>query len=221
MRTVNPAYPRIFVEIPNNVPMFSLEGIDGVGKSEQKRLVVRALKERGIKTKGVATPSDSVIGIFIRANLYRLEAWERSALFLLDMIGILRRHLNYDGILLWDRYKDSSIASNKDMAPEESARWIQVLPNPNRTFLLDMSPEEVYKKRATSLHEHSADLTWQHLKHQRYHELVKWERDRIIVVDANKSRTEITSIIVEAIVVELRKIGFRKAKLNQKDTDFL
>ncbi|HCB35794.1 MAG: hypothetical protein A2W52_01515 [Candidatus Taylorbacteria bacterium RIFCSPHIGHO2_02_49_25] len=201
-------YPQIFVDVPKNLRMFALEGIDGVGKSEQKVLVIKTLQKLGIKAEGVTTPSASGIGTFLRANLYRLEPWERSTLFLLDMIRILRNHINYDGVLVWDRYKDSSIASNKDMAPEESARWVRVLPDPIRTFLLDMPPEDVYKKRTASLHEHSIDLAWQRMKYRRYHTLVRRNPNRIVVIDADKSRIEVTSIIVEAITSDLRKIGF-------------
>lgn len=206
-------YPQIIVDIPRQKEMFNFEGIDGVGKSEQRDRVIPVLDGLGIKAKAVSAPSTTAVGAFLRENLRTLQPWERSNLFVLDMIRTLKDNEDYDGILIWDRYKDSNIVSNKDMAPEESARWVEELPDPLKTFLLDMPPQDIVSKRGESLHDHSLDIEWQELKRHRYYDLVEKEPERFIIVNADQDKEIVTTTIVKGITDVLRKIRSLRLEL--------
>lgn len=199
-------YPKILVPVPELEPMFSFEGIDGSGKTTQVVRVTQELIKREIEAKSVKSPSYSPLGNFIRENLQQLQPWVRSTLFLLDTIAILRQYDRSGKILLWDRYKDSHIISNKDMTPEEATRWHAPLPDPAKTFLLDIDPRIVREKRSL-LDTHSFDMEWQLLKHERYRELANKEAPRIVVIDATQKKEVITEFITSTILDELERLG--------------
>jgi len=64
---------------------FSLEGIDGSGKTTQIREVSSALKELGYNILVLKSPSDTLFGNFIRANVKTLDKQLIRDLFLLDI----------------------------------------------------------------------------------------------------------------------------------------
>lgn len=198
-------YPELLIDIPQNLKIYSFEGIDGSGKSTGIQIVKQRLLSFGVDSTVVASPSNTLLGKFLRENLKNLEPWQRHMLFVMDMVGIIRRQTmeNSKSVLLWDRYIDSNVVSNKDTEPEESVKWIECLPTPRRTFLYDITPETVIRERIESVHDHSMDLVWQRLKYERYHQLVKQDPERIIVVDATQGRETIAEVITDIIVNDL------------------
>ena len=198
-------YPEILIDVPANQKMYTFEGIDGSGKSTSIRLVQQEIVSHGVHAVAVASPSDTALGRFLRENLRSLEPWQRHTLFVMDMAGIIRRQSaeNPDAILLWDRYIDSNIVSNKDTSPEDSAKWVACLPLPRKTFLYDIKPEVVVSQRAESAHDHSMDLGWQQLKHDRYLALAQQQPDRIMTVDATQDRHVIAQKVTRVILDDL------------------
>ena len=199
--------PEILITIPDQQNIYSFEGIDGSGKSTQVSRVQLALAQRGVEAGTAASPSSNLLGTFLRENLHKLEAWQRHSLFVMDMADILIKsaNLNPGRIILWDRYIDSNVVSNKDTSPEEAARWVASLPVPRKTFFFDISPEEILKKRVESVHDHSADTEWQQLKYDRYKELAARDSQRIVTIDANQEREIITQIISEVIYSDIQQ----------------
>lgn len=197
--------PKLHITIPEDLIMFSFEGIDGSGKSTQVNRVAEALTTNGLEAVILTSPSDRLIGKFIKANLKALHPWERSALFLMDQIATLRKYEGKNSVLLWDRYKDSDIVSNKDHTPEESALWVACLPNPLRTFLLDINPLTIAQKRQESAHDHSNDLEWQRLKYERYHTLAQQNAARFRVINADRNMEDITKEIVAQIMEDIKR----------------
>lgn len=136
-----------------------------------------------------------------------LRTWERNALFVMDMIAILKDNEGTNRVLIWDRYKDSNRVANKDMTPEEAEESVSCLPETTRTFLLDLDPEIIIKDRRDSLHPHSTDLDWQREKRRRYLDLAERHHPRIIVVDAALREEQITEFIARRIVLDLKERG--------------
>lgn len=199
--------PFIPVRIPTPWVHFSFEGIDGVGKTTQSIRVEKELLSRGVPIQLGKCPSPTLLGEFLRHNMKSLKTWERNALFLMDMIAILRKNEGTNRVLIWDRYKDSNRVANKDMSLEEAEECVSCLPETNRTFLLDLDPEIVVAQRKDSLHEHSLDLNWQRVKRKRYLDLADKYKNRIIIVDAVQEEEVITRYITDRIVNDLKALG--------------
>ncbi len=178
--------------------MFSFEGIDGCGKTTQSEEVAKRLRNLGYPVVEVSSPSKGTIGRFIRRNLRNLPKLRRNTLFLLDFLYVLRTYPS--GILIWDRYVDSGYVSNRDTSIYEALKFFSQLPLPNRTYLLQISPEEIYRQRANSLHDHSIDLEWQDFKYRRYQKLLQMFPDRFYVIDANRDAGSITNEVVTDIL---------------------
>jgi len=193
------------IHVPQRKNMFSLEGIDGSGKSTQLRNVANALSGLGIESLSVASPSTGLIGEFVRNNMKRLFGWERNALFLMDFIHVLQENSDPSKILLWDRYVDSGYVSNRDMTIDQAVEWLSILPDATKTFLLDIDPKLVVMNRSESAHDHSNDLIWQQFKRDRYETLVEMFPDRIVRIDACQNPDAITDQIVSVIYENIEK----------------
>ena len=103
--------------------LFSLEGIDGAGKTTQTPLIAAALKQLEFDVRILKSPSTEPLGEFIRKHVRTLEPWLRNALFVLDMQATMRSHTKDDSsnvVLLWDRYIDSFYASNPEMTLDDA-----------------------------------------------------------------------------------------------------
>lgn len=192
-------FAEILFPIPAHKNMFTLEGIDGSGKSTQTKAVVETLQQQGIDTVSLTNPSDSDLGRFLRANLRTLPSWQRFSLFVMDMLDVLDKQKEHR-VLIWDRYLDSTITSNSDTEPDVAARWVVNLPRPSHTYFLDIRPEKVINFRSDSLHDHSLNVSWQNLKYKRYKELYLTDPDRVTIIDASLSRETITSLITTSLV---------------------
>jgi len=199
--------PIIPVEVPVPKVHFSLEGIDGVGKTTQFIKLGKELLSRGLHVQMGKSPSSTPLGEFLRHNMGSLKTWERNTLFLMDMIAILRDNNGSNRILIWDRYKDSNRVANKDMSLEEAEESVVCLPEANKTFLLDLDPEIIITQRQDSEHRHSLDLDWQREKRRRYLALADRDKPRIVVVDANQSEETIAQFIAGNIVYDLKNLG--------------
>lgn len=194
----------IIVDIPLDVHMYSIEGIDGSGKTTQSKLIEKKLIEKGYDVKSVHTPSKTLLGDFLRENLMKLNAWEKSTLFLLDMIQVIKTNSLKSRILLWDRYTDSSLVSNWDINPDEASEWIKSLPLPRKTFLLDIEPEIVLRKRPEKAGFDTLDLKWQYLKYNRYKELIRKNPKRFVEIKADRKIETITDEIVNIIIKDIK-----------------
>lgn len=182
--------------------MFSIEGIDGAGKSTQVTAVKELLQEMGLKVRTLKSPSNTLLGEFLRKNIAKIEPTLKHQLFLIDILESLKNISETDDeIILWDRYIDSFYISNQEMTLNEAVEFTKDLPKPVKTFFLNISIEDIFSERADSVHDHSS-IEWLKLKSNRYSELVKNESDRIIVLDGRQPISEIT----KQIVSEIKKI---------------
>lgn len=180
--------------------MFSLEGIDGVGKTTQAPLIKDVLESYGFAAHLLKSPDTTLLGEFIRANVRHLDPWVRNQLFLLDIQATLRRfRYEADVVLIWDRYIDSFYASNPEMTLDEAEELVRPLARPYRTFWLDIDPSVIFDRRKQSLDHHS-DPIWLQLKVDRYRQLYALHPSRIIRIDADRPKASVTEQITNTIM---------------------
>lgn len=186
--------------------MFSLEGIDGSGKTTQIPFIKGSLERTGFAVRTFKSPSTSPIGEFIRKNVRTFNPWLRNRLFVLDMQATLmdqEKELNPNVILIWDRYIDSFYTSNTEMTLQEADALVTEMPVPIRTFWLDIEPTVVLSERKETINEHS-DPEWLTFKQQRYKELLQRDPQRIIRVDGKRPIEVVTSEVTEEILRTMR-----------------
>ncbi len=180
--------------------MFSLEGIDGAGKSTQLPLIAAHLQKLGILVQTVASPSNGVRGQYLRQHVRELNSATRNKLFLEDMVASLQMVPEENNlVILWDRYIDSFYASNREMTKEEANQLTKELPKPKLTFLLEIGPEYIFSERRQAINHHS-DPEWLNLKVARYQELAADEPNRFVVINARQPIVVITEKIVSLIL---------------------
>lgn len=187
--------------------MFSLEGIDGSGKTTQTPFIKESLERAGFTVRIFKNPSTGLLGEFIRKNVRLFEPWLRNRLFILDMQAtLMNQEKNHDPntILIWDRYIDSFYASNQEMTISNAVNLVANMPVPAKTFWLDIDPMIVLSQRSEATDDHS-DPEWLSLKQHRYGELFQRYPQRIVRIDGQQSINKITNQIVDEIIKTMRQ----------------
>ena len=182
--------------------MFSLEGIDGSGKTTQAPLLKKSLTKFGFSVHILKSPSESILGEFIRKNVRTFTPHLRNSLFILDMqLELIKQENEYSAsdIFIWDRYIDSFYASNPEMTIKEANKLVIKMPIPIKTFWFNIDPSVVLKNRSQVTNEHS-DPKWLLMKQERYEELFYKNSDRIININAQQPINLITDIITRNII---------------------
>jgi len=177
---------------------YSLEGIDGSGKTTQMKEVSIALRELGYNVLVLKSPSDTTLGNFIRANVKILDKQLLRDLFLMDIKNQQRSADEYD-LIIWDRHVDSFYSSNDDMSLDEYKQIYEIIGFPEKTFFLDLDPSIVTEQRKEAVDYHVID-SWQQEKRRRYLELEKLFPERIIKLDATSEISDLKNKIVSEIV---------------------
>jgi len=181
--------------------IFSLEGIDGSGKSTQQELVRNELLSSGITIATPTCPSHGVLGEFIRDNVRDLDPRLRTKLFMLDIEHenlALSEQEEIDAVL-WDRYIDSFYTSNQEMTAEEATQVTSHLDSPVRTFFLDV-PIPVIMNDRKEAHDHHTIPEWLEMKRARYLDLAGVHTDRIEVIDGTIDKITIAKHISAVIL---------------------
>ncbi len=200
--------------IPNRVispPMTSsfitLEGIDGCGKSILAKIIVGRLRGAGMTVTQTREPTRSWLGGAVRRS-YREEIspYTEAFLFLADRATHtlwIKDQMALGKVVVSDRYSDSTVAYQAALLHQklggdtnEYMRWLlemskPVILRPDITLLLDVDPK-VSLKRLSGRKEIEKFETLENLRQVRrnYLELAKMD-DRIKIIDASKSITEV------------------------------
>lgn len=147
-----------------------LEGVDGAGTTTHTRLLVNALRERGLPVHSTREPSDGPIGVQIRQILTgrlvvpglhgpRPPSWTTMALlFAADRVDHIESTITpnlMDGVtVISDRYYHSSVAyqSVTGGGDAETVAWVKELNRharkPDLTIVLDIPAELSARRRA-------------------------------------------------------------------------
>jgi len=204
----------------------TFEGPEGCGKSTQLDLLAATLRESGQRVLATREPGGTVIGDLIRsvlldpARIDMLPATE----FLLFSAGraqhveqVIRPFLGQGGIVLCDRYADSSLAyqgygRRQDVDVLRSiTRFATGGLVPDLTLFLDLPVELGLRRKAVG----SGD-SWNRMEQEAlaFHERVRAgylamaaaEPERWVVVDASRTRDETQAAIRDLVLNRLESL---------------
>ena len=200
----------------------TFEGPDGSGKTTQIALLADHLRRQGYSVIATREPGGTAIGDQVREVLHTLRNREmRPTTELLlycasraQLVGeVIRPHLERGGIVLSDRYADSSLAYQGYGRGLNLAGLRSVLAlatgglRPDLTVLLDIDADEGLRRRQGSggewnrLDQEAVDF------HRRvregYQALARAEPDRWVLLDAARGVEEVQADVRTAVVKRL------------------
>lgn len=177
--------------------LITFEGIDGSGKTTVAKILHSKIENSIFTTE----PTDSWIGKSVKKALEeRRDAITIAFLFLADRnehIKEIKKWLNEGKIVICDRFIDSTFAYQKEhIKMENIEEWLSWLHKPfiikpNITFLLVIKPKkaiERIKDRKLIVYE---DEKFLEKVQENYLEIAKKEKDRIVIINAEKSKEEV------------------------------
>jgi len=196
----------------NNIAIV-FEGIDGVGKTTQAKILKEKINELSLKSVLLHFPSRGVIGKEIHRMLKsgefdRLSPRGRALLTASDFFNVFDKLRNFKGVIIFDRYWHSSIASNCDQE-SITKEWIISIHNDapiaDLVFFLDCDPVKIVKRKKIDFG--AKNIQRQLLIRDCYTEIF---RDfECVAVDALKNK----EIISKEIWNEVQKIFESKNRL--------
>jgi len=211
--------------------LITFEGPEGSGKTTQMELLRDYLEEKGYSVLATREPGGTSIGDQIRAILLdprntemvpASEALLFSAARAQIVHQVIRPHLQRGGIVLCDRYADSTLAYqgyghglDLEMLHTITALATDGL-KPDLTIYLDIDVEEGLRRKLAA---HEAERAeWNRLDQQEldfhrrvregYLQMAVKEPDRWLVIDATQSVEAIQAVIrarVEAKLLDLKR----------------
>lgn len=203
----------------------TFEGPDGSGKTAQMDILAEQLIQEGYPILTTREPGGTSIGDQIRETLLdlkntamvdRTEAllYQAARAQLVD--EIIKPHLAEGGIVLCDRYADSTLAyqgyghKNTVESLREIIHYATGGLTPDLTLLLDLEPEVGLQRRldAGGLNRLDAyDIDFHHRVRAGYLELVKADPDRWIIVDAGRQFEEVQAELWNILLEWLKACG--------------
>ena len=188
--------------------IISFEGIEGVGKSTQIKMLDEYLKSKGLSTEILREPGSTVIGEKIRDILLNSDEDLSSETELLLMFSaraqlIKEKIINTSNdFILFDRFFDASSAYQgygRGLSLQLINNLIEFTncPIPDITFLLDISVDEGFKRKTNDAKdriESSGDTFFENVR-QGYLDLSK-NNNRIKVLDAQKPINDLHQEII-------------------------
>jgi len=197
---------------------FSLDGVDGVGKSTQLSLLADWLEKRGYQTITCRDPGSTQAGEAVREILLERSEWhiDRTTEMLLYMAAraqlvaeVIRPALNQNKVVLADRFLLANVvyqghAGGLDM---DSVRSVGTVATggvrPKRTIILDMDVDRAMS-RLDREQDRMESQGMEFLRQVRQGFLAEAEDDAsITVVDADQSVESLHTAIVAVVGEEL------------------
>lgn len=191
----------------------SFEGIDGVGKSTQADALEVFVRAQGRDVLRSLEPGGTELGQEIRHLLLhrkgdvapRAEALLYAADRAHHIATKIRPALEQGKVVIQDRYLDSSVAyqgAGRELDPEEIRNlslWATGNLLPNLTVLLDLDPEAARNRRDQTGNEpdrlEREKIEFFAAVRAEYLRLAANEPKRFLVLDATKSKDELTAEI--------------------------
>ena len=196
----------------------TFEGPDGSGKTTQIRLLADLLAGRGYNVLKLREPGGTPIGTQIRHVIHDLDnhAMDPHTEFLLYSASRaqlvsehIRPHLATGGIVICDRFSDSSLAyqgygRGLDLnAVRQITQFATGGLKPDLTLYLDIDPERGLSRRSASGEEwnrmDAQTLAFYERVRDGYYNLIAAEPARWIKIDADQSPEEVQAAIAGAV----------------------
>jgi dTMP kinase len=188
----------------NQGKFVTFEGPDGSGKTAQLDILAEEFIKDGYPVIKTREPGGTFIGDQIRATLLDLKntsmidrsealLYQAARAQLVDEVII--PHLRIGGIVLCDRYADSTLAyqgyghQNTLESLEGIIEYATGGLVPDLTLLLDLAPEVGLERRLADggLNRLDAyDIDFHHRVRTGYHELMKANQDRWVIINADQ-----------------------------------
>lgn len=207
-----------FPHPPRRGVFITFEGGDGAGKSTQMAMLREHLVcERLVSEELILTtrePGGTALGGSIRDLLLHGEHVDPRAEALLyaadrahHISTLVRPHLARGGLVLGDRYLDSSIAyqgAGRDLEEQEIAAlslWAVGGLLPHRTILLDLPPEALDKRREPAGRDRleQAGHEFHSAVRQEFLDLAAADPERFAVIDGTQDRHAVHAQVLEAV----------------------
>ena len=206
----------------------TFEGTEGSGKTTQVKEVYAALQAADYDVLLTREPGGTGIGDQIRAivldNMANTSMQARAELLLFcasraQLVGeVIRPYLDKGGVVLCDRYADSTLAYQgygHGLPVADVKQILQFATSglyPDITIYLDLTPEKGLERRRAGTF---AGADWNRLDdmelafHRRVYEgyeaMIAADEKRFIRIDADQSPQAITKTILDAILPRLEK----------------
>ena len=201
----------------------SFEGIDACGKSTQVKLLLSQMNNVSNNTILVREPGGSIISERIRGILLDKNLNEMSERTEALLMTASRSQLTYEKIIkninegknvISDRYSDSTL-EYQGGGRELDIDWLIKLNKfatfdlmPDITFLIDLHPEEAFKRKNIQQDRiENAGIEFQLKVRNAYLQLAKIFQDRIVLIDGHNEINDINKKILDEL--------FRRNILNE------
>jgi len=195
----------------------SFEGIDACGKSTQVKLLLNIMNKNTTNTVLVREPGGSTISEEIRQILLNDNLEDMSFRTEALLMAGSRAQLTSEKILptlearknvIADRFSDSTLAYQGGGRGLD-IKWLINLNgfatnnlSPDVTFLLDLHPDEAFKRRGKDTDRiEKAGIDLQIKVRNSYLEIAKLFNDRIVIIDGHQDK----QVIHNQILIELNR----------------
>ena len=200
----------------------TFEGGEGAGKSMQVEILASHLREVGYKITVTREPGGTRIGEQIRAITHsrenvdlneKAEAYLMAAARAQHVAEMIMPALETNKIVICDRFVDSSIVYQgygRNLGADKIATLNELAVNgatPDLTFLLDIDPVLGAKRQQEKKNKDRLDMQQTDFYtrvRNGYQTLVKQNKGRFVVIDANQSIEKIATKIWQVVQ---KKIG--------------
>jgi dTMP kinase len=199
----------------------SLDGIDGVGKSTQMRLLVEWLEAEGHRVVTCRDPGSTPLGESLRELLLhsgedrpigpRAEMLMYMAARAQLVDEVIRPALTDGAVVVSDRYLMANLVyqAHAGGLPRETVAAVGAVATdgvmPDRVFLLDLDPEAADQRRDREPDRmESRGAEYRRRLRAGFLDEAKLDPQRVSVIDATQSIEAIHAAICSAVVSELR-----------------
>ena len=201
----------------------TFEGSDGCGKSTQIARLAEFLRQEGYPVLLTREPGGTPIGEQIRtilSDLNNTEMEKRTEILLFQAARaqhveqLINPHLQQGGLVLCDRYADSTLAYQGYGYQLFDLEHLRALINfatgglwPDLTLFLDVSVEEGLRRRANGGEWNRLDayqLDFYQRVRAGYHTMAEAEPQRWVIIDAARSPADVQDEIRRVVIDHLR-----------------
>lgn len=200
----------------------TFEGLDGSGKSTQIELLHESLSGMGLDVIKTIEPGGTGLGQKIRDLLlhnsqFDMDAVTETLLFLASRAELTRKvigpEINKGKIVISDRFSDSTVVYQGFARGLGASKVIELNDwatgglRPDITFILDIDPagcrkrEEKSKKQKDRIE--SEEMEFKKKIYSGYRRLSEMFRDRIVLLDGRKQKSEIADTILKKVLEAL------------------